>query len=272
MRYRWFSRLVVGSVVLLVGVGPALAQAPATPQAQPRTGQPEIPLFQAPGQPQQPAQPRQTQQQPQQRQPPRQQQPTPPAQVPAQVPAQAPAQPPAQAPAQPPAQPAQVEPFELPPAGTMIVVVDVQQLLRESTAGGSIRTQADRQRVLLQQEVQQQENSIRAQQTTLAREQPNLSAEQFNQRRRAIEQRIGELERQVQEKRRQLDQSFGEAMNQFQRSMSEVIGEIVQEKQYLIVMNREAVVGFSTVLDITPEVMRRLNLRLPQVPVNLPAR
>lgn len=265
MRTRWFSRLIVGGVVLVVGFGSAFAQAPATPQAQPRSGA-EIPLFQAP---QQPAQPRQqTQQQP--RQQPRQQ--TPPAQAPAQQPAQPPAQAPAQQPAQAPAQPVQTEPFELPPAGTMIVVVDVQHLLRESTAGGSIRTQADRQRVLLQQEVQQQENSIRAQQTTLAREQPNLSAEQFNQRRRAIEQRIAELERQVQEKRRQLDQTFGEAMNHFQRSMSEVIGEIVQEKGYLIVMNREAVVGFSTVLDITPEVMRRLNQRLPQVQVNLPGR
>lgn len=267
MRYRWFTRLVVGSAVLFVAFAPAFAQAPASPQAQPRTGQPEIPLFQAPNQPAQPRQ--QTQQQPRQ-QPQRQPPQTPPAQQQQQPAQQQPAQ---QQPAQqPPAQPAQTEPYELPPAGTMIVVVDVQQLLRESTAGGSIRTQADRQRVLLQQEVQQQENSIRAQQTTLAREQPNLSAEQFNQRRRAIEQRIGELERQVQEKRRQLDQSFGEAMNQFQRSMSDIIGEIVQEKQYLIVLNREAVVGFSTVLDITPEVMRRLNQRLPQVPVNLPGR
>ena len=102
------------------------------------------------------------------------------------------------------------------------------------------------------------------------RQQPNLSPEQFNQRRRAIEQRIGELERSVQERRRVLDQSFGEAMNQFQRQTSEIIGEIVQEKQYLLVMNREAIVGFSSVLDITPEVMRRLNLRLATVSVNIP--
>jgi len=180
-------------------------------------------------------------------------------------------QPPTAPDTQPPPTPARTEPFELPPAGTMIVVVDIQQLLRESNAGTSIRGQADRQRALLQGDVAQQENQIRAQQQELVRQQPNLSPEQFNQRRRTIEQRIGELERSVQERRRVLDQSFGEAMNQFQRQTSEIIGEIVQEKQYLIVMNREAIVGFSSVLDITPEVLRRLNLRLATVPVNIPA-
>src|SRR5262249_47577054 len=131
--------------------------------------------------------------------------------------------------------------------------------------------QADRQRALLQGDVAQQENTIRAQQQDLVRAQPNLSPEQFNQRRRTIEQRIAELERSVQERRRVLDQSFGDAMNQFQRETRELIGEIVQEKQYLIVRNREASVGFSSVLDITPEVMRRLNLRLATVPVNIPS-
>src|SRR5947207_1262171 len=83
----------------------------------------------------------------------------------------------------------------------------------------------DRQPALLQGDVAQQENQIRAQQQELVRQQPNLSAEQFNTRRRTIEQRIGELERSVQERRRVLDQSFGEAMNQFQGRTSEIIGE-----------------------------------------------
>ncbi len=273
MRNQLHHRLILVGAALLAVASQALAQAPATPQAQPRQGQPDIPLFQAPQQPQTPQRP-QPPQQPQRPQGGQAQRPPqrPPAQQPPaqQPPAQQqPAQQPA-APDTPPAQPVRAEPYELPPAGTMIVVVDIQQLLRESNAGTSIRGQADRQRALLQGEVAQQENTIRAQQQELVRQQPNLSPEQFNQRRRAIEQRIGELERSVQERRRVLDQSFGEAMNQFQRQTSEIIGEIVQEKQYLLVMNREAIVGFSSVLDITPEVMRRLNLRLATVSVNIP--
>jgi Skp family chaperone for outer membrane proteins len=273
MRNGFYRRFLLAGTALIAAGAQALAQAPATPQTQPRQGQPDIPLFQAPQQPNQPQRP-QPPAQPQRPQPQAQQRPRPnppPAPPPPLPPAAPPTQPAApDTPAQPPSTPVQTEPFELPPSGTMIVVVDIQQLLRESNAGTSIRGQADRQRALLQGDVAQQENQIRAQQQELVRQQPNLSAEQFNQRRRTIEQRIGELERSVQERRRLLDQSFGEAMNQFQRQTSEIIGEIVQEKQYLIVMNREAIVGFSSVLDITPEVMRRLNLRLATVPVNIP--
>jgi Skp family chaperone for outer membrane proteins len=269
MRNGFYRRFLLAGTALIAASAQALAQAPATPQTQPRQGQPDIPLFQAPQQPQRPQQPTPPQRPTGQAQrPPRNPPPAPPP-PPAAPPAQAPTQP-ATPDSAPPAAPAQTEPFELPPAGTMIVVVDIQQLLRESTAGTSIRGQADRQRALLQGDVAQQESQIRAQQQELVRQQPNLSPEQFNQRRRTIEQRIGELERSVTERRRVLDQSFGEAMNQFQRQTSEIIGEIVQEKQYLIVMNREAIVGFSSVLDITPEVMRRLNTRLTTVPVNIP--
>jgi Skp family chaperone for outer membrane proteins len=255
------------AVALLAAAPDATAQAPAAPQPQPRGDVqlfgPQAPPQQAPGpRPQQTQQQRQT---PPRQTPPQQQsqqpQPLQPAQQ-QQQPPQRPVDPP-----EPTPQPLRSEPFDLPPAGTMVVVVDLSGLQTNSNAGQMIRYQIERARNQLTAESGREETQLRNTRQEIERQQPSDAR---NNRIREFERRVQEYETRFSNRRQQLEQVFGEAVNQFQRAVGDIIGEIVQEKQYLIVMNREAIIGFNTSLDITPEVMRRLNIRLPQVQVPLP--
>lgn len=238
---------------------PALAQAPAAPQPQPRGG--DVPLFQGQGnqpRPNQPAQPRPPQQQAQPQQP----RPPQPAQQPAQ---------PQPAPTLPTPAPTPTEPFEMPPANTMLVVVSMSSLAEESAAGLSIRAQLERVRTQLQTEAQRRETTLAATQRELEQAQGRLPREQLETRGRAFQTQVRDFNTWREGRQRAVEQVTREAEQSFLRVLSEVIGEIVQERSYQMVLNREVIIGFNSNLDITREVMRRLNLRLPSVTVpNLP--
>jgi Skp family chaperone for outer membrane proteins len=166
--------------------------------------------------------------------------------------------------------PASTQPQELPPAGTVTVVVDVLAILRDSSAAQSVRGQIERVRNSYQSEISKQENDLRAADQELAKQRAVLSPEAFAQRRRELEKRVTDAQQSVQERRRGLDQSFNQGMERIQKAMIEVIAEIAGEMQYQIVLPKSQVVVVANSLDITPEVMKRLNRKLPQVTVSLP--
>jgi outer membrane protein len=158
------------------------------------------------------------------------------------------------------AAPAPQSNYELPPAGTQIVVTDVVTILRE----------AQRQRNAYQAELQKQENELRSADQELAKQRALLSPEAFAQKRRELEKRVSDAQQSVQDRRRNLDTGFNAAMQKVNDAMVQVISDIVQEKNYQIVLTKTQVVIVQTALDITPEVMRRLNRKLPTVTVSIP--
>lgn len=166
--------------------------------------------------------------------------------------------------------PAQPQAHELPPAGTPIVVADVIQILRDAAAVQSIRAQLEKQRAAYQAELQKQENELRNADQDLAKQRAILSPEAFAQRRRELEKRVSDAQQIVQDRRRALDTAFNTAMQKVNEAMVGVVSDIVQERNYQMVLTKTQVVIVQTQLDITSEVMRRLNRKLPTVAVSIP--
>lgn len=171
-------------------------------------------------------------------------------------------------PAAPPAAPA--GPTELPPNGTSVVICDVLLVLREAKASQSIREQIDKQRASYQAEIAKQENELRAADQQLASQRAILAPEAFAQRRRDLEKRVGDAQQIVQARRRALDQAFTESMQRVEGNMIEVISEIARDKNYQVVLPKSQVVIVQSQLDITQEVLQRLNKKLTSVQVNIP--
>jgi len=171
---------------------------------------------------------------------------------------------------QPPAQQPAAAPTQLPPAGTHTVVVDVVLILRDSSAARSIRSQVERVRNSYQSEITKEENELRTADQELAKQRAILSPEAFAQRRRDLEKRVNEAQTEVQKRRRGLDQAFNEGMEKLQNAVIASVTELAQERRYEVVLPRSQVVAISATLDITPEVLKRVNQRLPNVTVTVP--
>jgi outer membrane protein len=170
----------------------------------------------------------------------------------------------------PAAKPSADTPAELPPAGTAMVVVDVAKILREASAMQALRTQADKHRQAFQADMQKLEGDLRNADQDLARQRAILAPEAFAQRRREFDKRVADAQQEAQERRRRSDQAFNAAMQKVQDVINQVVLEIVEERRYQVVLPRANIIASQTALDITGEVMRRLNRKLPTMAVNIP--
>ncbi len=189
-----------------------------------------------------------------------QQQPAPKGQTQPQIPRSAPAAEPRQ----------EALPQELPAAGTPFVVIDMVLILRDSNAAKGVRGQLEKQRNTFQTDIQKQEKDLRAADEELAKQRAILSPEAFTQKRRDLEKRVGDAQKAAQDRRRVLDTAFNEAIQRIEQKTFEVVAEIAGERNYQLVLHKANVVVVQTSLEITAEVIRRLNTKLPSVAVKLP--
>jgi len=150
-------------------------------------------------------------------------------------------------------------------------VVDTQRIMRDSSATKSIGDQIAKLRTTYQQDITKQENELRAAEQELNKQRTIISPEAFAERRRAFEQRVGNLQRDVENRKRELDKSVQVAMGSVQKELNTIIGGLVEERKLTLVLPKSQTIYHSPQMEVTDEVMKRLNAKLPSVRVPPPA-
>jgi len=144
-------------------------------------------------------------------------------------------------------------------------VIDIQRILKESTAAQSVRTQLEDRRGKLRDEFAKLETELRGAEQELERQRSVLSADAFDEKRQAYERRVADAQRKADSSRRQLDDAFQEALKQIQTAMLEVAEGTAQQMNLDLVLPRSQVIFVSQDLDITEPVLKGLNAKLPAV-------
>lgn len=151
-----------------------------------------------------------------------------------------------------------------------IAIVDMKAVRQNSTAVVSIREQITRYRTGFQTQIQQEEEQLRSANQELARQRSILSADAFAEERKKFEARLAEVQRLVQKRRQELDQLRDTAMADVQATLNTVIAEIANERGVVLVLQRAQTVLAARPLEITAQVVERLNQKLPNVVVPPP--
>ena len=155
------------------------------------------------------------------------------------------------------------------PAPT-IAVVDVQLILRDSTAAAGIRDQMEKHQTSFQNEITQQENALRKADEDLAQKKAVLAPEAYQAQVQEFQKKVATLGELVQKRKKQLDEAFGKSMKQVQDALMDVVQQQMKESGANIVLPRATVVEVSKEMDITQETLKRLNQKLPSVKVVVP--
>ena len=71
----------------------------------------------------------------------------------------------------------------------------------------------------------------------------------------------------AQERRRQLDQVAAAALNEVRSAMIEVVGELAEARGFNLVLPSSGLLLFSPEIDLTAEVLVRLDQKLPNIKV-----
>tara|TARA_A100001388_G_C28603498_1_gene419308 strand:+ start:90 stop:680 length:591 start_codon:yes stop_codon:yes gene_type:complete len=149
-----------------------------------------------------------------------------------------------------------------------IGIVDVQRVLRDSKASKSIRPTIDNMRKEFQKQVSEQEQSLRQAEQELSRQRAILAPEAFAQKRRIFSEQARDAQKSVQKRRRDLDRAFNETKNEILKSLIVVAQEVATEKKLNILIEKRFVFISAKKLDVTDEIIKRLDKLLPTVAID----
>ena len=149
----------------------------------------------------------------------------------------------------------------------IIGVIDIQGVLRASTAVQALSADIEQRRDSTQEEMQGRENALRAADVDLAQRRSSLTPEAYAQERSKLEAEGVKLQRELQEKRRLLDQRFSRGMAQIQQVLLQISQDIARENNLDLVLAKSTVIIVRPEFDFTNEALKRLNAELKEVPL-----
>ena len=163
-------------------------------------------------------------------------------------------------------------PFDIAAQQTLparIAVLGVQRVLFECAAAIDIKAQVDQRRQRYQEERNKQEQELRALIQELQSQSTILAPEALARKRREFENRVTEMEQVTKTHKRELDQAYDYGMKEVRSTLTTIIAELAKERGFNLVLPQATLVISNSVLNITDEVLSRLNVRLPSVKVPL---
>jgi Skp family chaperone for outer membrane proteins len=143
-------------------------------------------------------------------------------------------------------------------------VIDDQRILVEAIAAQGARKDSQAYAVKYSEQARKDEQVIHDAQSALARE-TDQGSEAFREKRQAFDKQVAEFQKKVTTLRRNLDKALALALDQVQSRMFEAARDVAGERGINLVMRRAQLLLFDPRMDLTEDVLKRVNDSLPAV-------
>lgn len=150
-----------------------------------------------------------------------------------------------------------------------IAVVDIQALLKDSKAAKEIESQLSGIRKSFQAEVDAEEKSLRAKEKDIMDKKASMKEEELKAKVSEFQKDVATSQKKVQDKKAKLDKAVATAVGTLRSEIVKDVAEIGDKQNLDLVLARTDVVIVSKTLDITQQVLSRLDADLPSVKVTV---
>ena len=142
-----------------------------------------------------------------------------------------------------------------------IALVDLDGVLRNADANNRIRELLDVQRAKFQEEFRAVEVDLQQSERDLLSRRDLMAKEEYDKLVTAFQVRVAELQKDIQYKRQSIDNAYQKALSRIRSLAFEEITKIAVEKKIDLILKRDSSVIFLPHLNISDEVLNRLNER-----------
>jgi len=151
-------------------------------------------------------------------------------------------------------------------AQTSVGVLDVDYILQEASAAQSLEEKRKAARERLLGSLSEKENGLREEGRKLFESRQAIGEEEFVKRSKAYEEKLLSMRRMTQKNKRDFEEASAKAMVKLRDNMTTIVAEIAQARGYdLIIAKRHVVIGENSI-DITQDVLAKMN----QNPITIP--
>jgi outer membrane protein len=146
-----------------------------------------------------------------------------------------------------------------------VAIVDVETVLINSSAMTGLKNILETLSKELQEEFSKKEQELRNEEAKLLLEKDKLKPEEFEKLVLNFNSKVTKAQKSIQDKKYKLEQANSEAVSEVNTVALKIISEISLERGFSIVFPSTQVVYASESLNITKEVITRLNNKIPSV-------
>ncbi len=152
-------------------------------------------------------------------------------------------------------------------ADMSMAVVNYARIVKDSKAGSSVRTQIQGKQKALQSDFEAKSKDFSEQKQALAKAQSTTDKAAFEKKVKDFETKAMDADRDMQAKKMALAKSADQAAEDLQKAVLDITKQIAAEKKYNLIVSGAQVLYADDALDITDEVIKRLDAKMPTVSV-----
>lgn len=149
------------------------------------------------------------------------------------------------------------------PDALPILVVDMQQVRRDSTVVTDVQRQIEQRRDAYESRLRETERELQQDQQSLLERRAEMSGEDYAEAVRALEERLTRAQREMRNTKASLDRLYNRGMLEVDRAIVSIAEDIAVERGAQMVLPKAAVLLVRNELEVTETVVQRLNRRLP---------
>ena len=142
-----------------------------------------------------------------------------------------------------------------------IALVDLDGVLRAADANNRVRELLDGQRAKFQEEFRAIEVNLQQSERDLLAKRELMAKDEYDKLVTAFQARVSSVQKEIQYKRQSIDNAYQKALSDIRGLAIEVITKIASEREIDLILNRDSSVIFLPHLNISDEVLTRLNER-----------
>jgi outer membrane protein len=142
-----------------------------------------------------------------------------------------------------------------------IGLIDLDGVLRASEGAARVRNLLDEQRRGFQREFAAREAALQDAERNLVAQRDQIDEAEFARQLAAFEASVTQIQKEIQYRREAIDIAFQEAQSKLRNLAMQIVTELAQERKLDLVLVRESALIFLPSLNLSDEVLRRLDER-----------
>ena len=161
--------------------------------------------------------------------------------------------------------------FALPAFADSMAVVNIQEIMRDSTAAKSAKDQIDSKTKSIQAQMSKKEEELQKEGQDMSKQRAVLAPDAYEKKQKEFQAKFTAAQRDVQGKRAEIDNALSGAIGEIQKAVLDITTSIAKEKGYTLIVPASQQLYYDPKLDITKDVLTRLNSTLPKITVTFKA-
>jgi outer membrane protein len=149
----------------------------------------------------------------------------------------------------------------------VVGTLDLQTILKQSKAGQSLEAALIAKSKAINADIGQTEQGLRAKRQQLEQQRSSLQPADYQAKLADLEKQFDTLRKNASTKRKELELARNKGLEQISKTLDGVIRDIAQKRGLTLVINKSLVVLAAENWDITAEVQKGLDAKLPKVSI-----